>query len=434
MHASRARFLSLTWLGWGVTGVTTTGTALAAVAPGATMMAAVAAMAAAPVAATTAVVAAMAAAPAAAMTAAVAAMSAAPVAATTAVPAMSLLAQDACPRASGADAEAGWAAFSTNDVERARLSFEAALARCPNDHYARTGLGYVALRAGTDSLAVRLWTVAVAADPNNVDALTGLGLAAWRRGDVAAVRERFGRVLELEPDHATALEYLGRITLTGPRPVRAPLVLPDTLEYPARTSAARFEVRGPGGWTPFYIKGVNLGAALPGMHPSEFPDSVTYARWIRSMAEMNANVVRVYTIHPPGFYQALHDWNAANPDRSLWLVHGVWAELPPHHDFAAAAYEAEFFGEMRRVVDLIHGRADVQPRPGHASGYYTADVSRWTLAYIIGREWEPFSAVAFDSIKGGRGGFDGRYLKVDGGNAMDAWMARASETIVAYET
>ncbi len=344
------------------------------------------------------------------------------------------ISQEVCPRASGADAEAGWVAYSGNEMDVARVRFEAALARCSNDHYARTGLGYVALRQGSDSVAVALWTVAVAADQDNVDALTGLGLAAWRRGDVATLRQRFTRVLELVPDHATALEYLGRITLTAAAPQRPSLVLPDTLVYPARTNGDRFEVRGEDGWNPFYIKGVNLGAALPGKYPSEFPDSATYARWIRSMAEMNANVVRVYTIRPPAFYQALHDWNAANSDRTLWLIHGVWAELPVKHDFAGQAYEGEFFAEMARVVDLLHGRADVQPRPGHASGYYTADVSRWTLAYIIGREWEPFSALAFDSIRGGQGGFEGRYLTLRGGNAMDAWTARATEHLVAYET
>ena len=343
-------------------------------------------------------------------------------------------AQEVCPRASGADAEAGWEAYAAGDVDRARARFEAALARCPDDRYARTGLGYVHLRAGADSLAVSAWTETLGANPDDVDALTGLGLAAWRRGDTETVRRRFTRVLELVPDHATALEYLGRIALTDPAPERPPLALSDTLVYPARANGDRFEVRGPSGWMPFYIKGVNLGAALPGRHPSEFPDSATYARWIRGMADMQANVVRVYTIHPPAFYQALHDWNATNPDRTLWLIHGVWAELPPKHDFGAPSYESEFFGEMRRVVDLLHGRADVQPRPGHAAGYYTADVSPWTLAYIIGREWEPFSALAYDSIRGGRNGFEGRYLTARGGNAMDAWMARAIEELVAYET
>ena len=344
-----------------------------------------------------------------------------------------LQAQDACPLASGPDAEAGWTAYSAGDMDIARVRFAAALARCPDDHYARTGLGYVLLRAGDVTGARELWRAVVAEQPDNVDALTGLGLVAWRAGDLDAVRTRFAQVLELVPDHATALDYMGRLVL-GPAPERPPLVLPDTLEYPARTNGDRFEVRTAEGWTPFYIKGVNLGAALPGKHPSEFPDSLTYASWIRGMAEMNANVVRVYTIHPPAFYQALHDWNMRNPERALWLIHGVWAELPPDHDFAGAAYQGAFFDEMRDVVDLLHGRADIEPTPGKAAGNYTADVSPWTLAYIIGREWEPFSAIAFDSIRGGRSGFQGRYLTVRGGNAMDAWMGRASEEIVAYET
>ncbi len=129
-------------------------------------------------------------------------------------------AQDTCPRASGSDAEAGWAAYSAGDMAEARTRFEAAITRCPDDHYARTGLGYVALRDGTLAEANTLWTEVVAAQPNNVDALVGLGLAAWRTGDVDAVRERFTRVLALAPDHETAQQYLARIdgaTATGPQ-------------------------------------------------------------------------------------------------------------------------------------------------------------------------------------------------------------------------
>ena len=118
------------------------------------------------------------------------------------------LAQEVCPRASGADAEAGWGAYRVNDIDVARARFEAALARCPDDQYARTGLGYVLLREASVEEAVRQWTVVVAAEPDNVDALTGLGLAAWRTGEVDAVRARFTRVVELVPDDPTALEYL----------------------------------------------------------------------------------------------------------------------------------------------------------------------------------------------------------------------------------
>ena len=298
-------------------------------------------------------------------------------------------------------------------------------------------MGYVALRDGADAQARALFERVVEQRPDDVDALVGLGLVAWRAGDLQQVSDRFGHVLELVPDHPTALEYLARLPAgLGVPPDRPPLELPDTLVYPARAHGDRFEVRGPEGWRPFYVKGVNLGAALPGRNPSEFPDSATYARWIGEMAGMNANAIRVYTIHPPGFYQALRDWNIAHADRPLWLIHGVWTELPSDsaHDFLAPTFEGRFFGEMHRVVDLLHGRADIPPEAGHASGFYTADVSPWTLAYIIGREWEPYSSMAFDSLHADFTRWDGRYVALQGGNPMEAWLAKAVDEITSYET
>ncbi len=119
--------------------------------------------------------------------------------------------QDACPRASGPDAEAGWAAYADNDMAEARRRFVAALAQCHGDQYARSGLGYVALRDGNVQEAERLWTLVTTAEPNNVDALVGLGLARWRSGDMDAVHDYFATVLELHPGHSLAVEYLERV-------------------------------------------------------------------------------------------------------------------------------------------------------------------------------------------------------------------------------
>ena len=124
--------------------------------------------------------------------------------------------QDPCPSASGPGAEAGWAAYADNDIAGARRRFEAAVALCHNDQYARTGLGYVNLREGNVQEAERLWTVVGTAEPNNIDALVGLGLARWRSGDLDAVRDYFRTVLELQPGHPTAVEYLKRIARADP--------------------------------------------------------------------------------------------------------------------------------------------------------------------------------------------------------------------------
>jgi hypothetical protein len=147
---------------------------------------------------------------------------------------------------------------------------------------------------------------------------------------------------------------------------------------------------------------------------------------------MHANTIRAYTILPPVFYRALRGWNTTHPDRTLWLIHGVWTELPPHHDFEDAIWKAAFRSEMRRVVDVVHGMATIAPVRGHAAGRYDADVSRWTLGYIIGREWEPFAVKAFD-VGRPRGSFLGRFLEIRSGPAMDLWMARQCDYMLAYE-
>jgi tetratricopeptide (TPR) repeat protein len=120
-------------------------------------------------------------------------------------------AQQVCPGASGPEAEAGWRAYRGNEIPRARRHFEAAIDRCDDAHYARTGLGYVALREGDASGAISLWTVVVSAEPENIDALVGLGMAAWRLGDLGAVHDHFARVLVLDPKHPTAVDYLDRL-------------------------------------------------------------------------------------------------------------------------------------------------------------------------------------------------------------------------------
>lgn len=326
-----------------------------------------------------------------------------------------------------------WRRYREADIALADSLFAAAHARCPERLEAQVGLAYTAYRAGRLEDADARFATVLGQAARNIDALMGRGLVAWRRGDSTAAVRQFRAVRDIEPENAMALEFLGRLAAL-PIPERPTLVLPDTLETFARTRGDRFEVLTAEGWQPFHVNGINLGAALPGSFPAEFPDSATYAGWIADMAEMAANTVRVYTIHPPHFYQALAAHNAAHPERPLRIIHGVWAELPPKHDYREAAWAHAFFTELRQVVDAVHGRADLSRRPGRASGHYSADVSRWVLAYLIGREWEPHSVLDFNRLRPADTTWRGRYLRVGGGTPMDAWLGRALDTLVAYET
>ena len=88
---------------------------------------------------------------------------------------------------------------------------------------------------------------------------------------------------------------------------------------------------------------------------------------------------------------------------------------------------------MERVVDLLHGRADLPARPGHAAGSYRADVSRWTVAIILGREWEPGPVEAFDAAHPALATYAGRFVRAEGATATERFMAGAMEHFLAYE-
>jgi hypothetical protein len=186
-----------------------------------------------------------------------------------------------------------------------------------------------------------------------------------------------------------------------------------------------------------WIKAVNLGAALPGKFPSEFPpNDSTYDRWIALIAEMGANAVRVYTVHPPHFYAALRNWNLAHPAHPVWLIHGVWAEPPPgkkEEKYDDPQWLGQFQREMQRLVSLIHGDAMIPSAPGHASGPYRADVSPWTLGYIIGREWEPYSVVTYNALHPRQSSYAGKYITISSGNALETWLAEQCDFMVSFE-
>jgi hypothetical protein len=340
-----------------------------------------------------------------------------------------------CPPEAAALVDSAWTAYRAQAIAVAGEQFARADRLCDHNLDAKVGLGFVRLRLDKVADADSLFRLVTAADSSNGDAWDGLTLTRWRSGDRAGALAAGRRALALHPKNDATRSILAQIDPDWDRPAIQQPRRRAALRVDARVRGDFFEVPGPkGSWRRFYVNGINMGVALPGKFPSEFPpDSATYAGWFGLIAGMHANTLRLYTILPPSFYRALRAWNVAHRDRSLWLIHGVWTELPPEHDFDDAEWKGEFRQEMRRVVDLLHGHAEIPVRPGHAGGRYDADLSPWTLGYIIGREWEPYAVKDFDAKHPARA-FRGRYLATRGSApAMDSWMAEACDYLLGYE-
>lgn len=76
-------------------------------------------------------------------------------------------------------------------------------------------------------------------------------------------------------------------------------------------------------WKEIFVKGVNLGATVPGHYPGELPATeADYLRWFKQIDEMGANVIRVYTVHNPVFYTSLVKYNRDKGQDRFTLCRG----------------------------------------------------------------------------------------------------------------
>ncbi|CAG9621258.1 hypothetical protein [Sutcliffiella rhizosphaerae] len=196
------------------------------------------------------------------------------------------------------------------------------------------------------------------------------------------------------------------------------------------------QVNKDGEWEDFLIKGVNMGIAKPGTWPGE--TAITkeeYSRWFQYIGDMNANAIRIYTIHPPSFYEALAEYNklAKNP---IYLFHGVWLNEEVFLETADAFDQEnveEFQKEIRKTVDLIHGNADIKEQPGHASGKYTADVSSYVLGWVLGVEWDPDVVLNTNEKHEGIPEYTGEYIYTEQAEPFETWLAEMMEYTISYE-
>lgn len=205
---------------------------------------------------------------------------------------------------------------------------------------------------------------------------------------------------------------------------------------PAQVGPQYLQIQKGGQWSDMLVKGVNLGMGKPGSFPGEAAiTKAEYLRWFKQIGEMNANAIRVYTLHPPAFYEALLEYNL-KAERPLYLLQGVWVEeekLVAAGDAYTPDVMKEYTEEMRRTVDVIHGNADVPDNPGHASGTYRADVSKYVLGWVLGIEWDPDMVVSTNAKHAGMKDYDGRFFRTERASPFEGWLARTMDEIASYE-
>nr|WP_246245959.1 hypothetical protein [Paenibacillus lemnae] len=148
-----------------------------------------------------------------------------------------------------------------------------------------------------------------------------------------------------------------------------------------------------GQWHEMFVKGVNLGATVPGHFPGELPASEEdYLRWFQQVDEMGANVIRLYTVHKPVFYSALVKFNRDRPEDPLYFMQGIWSpeeQLIEQQDAYAENIHQAFEEEIQKAVSAVYGDITVEVKHGSASGKFTSNAGKYLMAWHLGTEWDP---------------------------------------------
>lgn len=227
---------------------------------------------------------------------------------------------------------------------------------------------------------------------------------------------------------------------TAPQSV-IPIFEEQGIKQTASVKDGHLEVYNGSGWTPQFWSGVNMGATTPGHAPGELsPTKEDYLRWFGQIKEMHADVIRVYTILPPYFYEALAEFNGGRKD-PLYVLHGIWApeeQLTGSGGEGRDAYQEDtiaiFKQEIQDAVHAVHGNLNRKAKPGHASGKYDADISPYLLGWVVGTEWDPYAVKATNDAHPGLKPYQGTYFQaIPEASPFESWLAQMLETVAQEE-
>ena len=155
------------------------------------------------------------------------------------------------------------------------------------------------------------------------------------------------------------------------------------------------------------------------------------------MAQSGFNAVRVYTLHPPVFYEKLAEYNYRHPSNPLFLFQGVWLDevenpsLSSEYDLIARS--GTFTESIKEVIDCMHGNKNISFRPGKAYGQYVTDISPWIAGYIIGREIIPQEVDSTNSLHSDVTTWTGVNFSISGASPTEVFVTRILDETIKYE-
>ena len=188
----------------------------------------------------------------------------------------------------------------------------------------------------------------------------------------------------------------------------------------------------------FSIKAISLSMTIPQSDGiSKNISKATYLRWFELIQDMNVNSIQIATIASPEFYQALKEYNLNN-DTPLYLIQGIDAgsyEKNSTADYFDKSLKDKLIRDAKIMIDVIHGKRIIANSSVYPSGRFLSDVSKWTIAYIIGTEWNDVTVEYTNQLRKEDTVYEGTYLKTtEDSKPFERILTEIGDKIISYES
>ena len=125
-------------------------------------------------------------------------------------------------------------------------------------------------------------------------------------------------------------------------------------------------------------------------------------------------------------------------ENTIYLLHGVWINEEDINSKLNAfdpIIKDTTVNEINRLIDVIHGKAEIEEKAGHASGKYISDISPYVIGLILGIEWDPALVNDTNELNVGKSDFKGKYLYTsDNASPFESFLCELGDKAISYET
>lgn len=204
----------------------------------------------------------------------------------------------------------------------------------------------------------------------------------------------------------------------------------------AKTKEDQVQLFKDGLWQDTKIKGIHLSSFEPGYGRNKTGiDKAQVLSWLEEIKGLGANVIKIPSIQPPAFYNAIHDFNeeAENP---IYTIHEVMLDekaILAYYDIYDSKLRRNFKRDIKNTINVVHGKALILANSRSHKGLYLKDISQYNMGYILGTNTSPEIITLTDSKYSGISSFQGDHFSLEEGSAFEAFVAESLDFLVDYE-